>query len=422
MNFKNVSTMLHKIQYDVVFNPSKKWSRTGDGMIMIRASQGRKSVDIPTNIFCQSKQFSDGYINSLHPQFDGLNAMINQIMLDIQATEIEAFRKDINMTVQRLYSMYVEALSTTVPLTQFSENVLKYSSNRKEVTKRSYRDVVRNINEFSPGVALEDIDIQWIKKYERWQYDRGISDSTVWSRLKVIRALFNEAIKRDLLKPWQTPFRLYEIPELRYRTDVLRFSEMEDLLHYKFEDQKLRRARDFFLLSCYTGLRYGDMVRLTSGHIRQVGDETWLTIQTSKTGKLVQIPLTIIFYGRVMEILKKYKRVEDLVTPFKCNTTINRAIHDMFDICKIGGSQRITVHTARRSCITGLADFGVNVYVIQKVVGHARITTTQKYIQLSTATIEADLRKAFPKDRPIIIPEAVPLPPEIEFCEAEEIN
>ena len=414
--------MLHKIQYDVVFNPSKKWSRTGDGMIMIRASQGRKSVDIPTNIFCQSKQFSDGYINSLHPQFDGLNAMINQIMLDIQATEIEAFKKDINMTVQRLYSMYVEALSTPVPLTQFSENVLKYSSNRKEVTKRSYRDVVRNINEFSPGVALEDIDIQWIKKYERWQYDRGISDSTVWSRLKVIRAFFNEAIKRDLLKPWQTPFRIYEIPEMRYRTDVLRFSEMEDLLHYKFEDQKLRRARDFFLLSCYTGLRYGDMVRLTSGHIRQVGEETWLTMQTSKTGKLVQIPLTIIFYGRVMEILKKYKRVEDLVTPFKCNTTINRAIHDLFDIFKIGGSQRITVHTARRSCITGLADFGVNVYVIQKVVGHARITTTQKYIQLSTATIEADLRKAFPKDRPIIIPEAVPLPPEIEFCDAEEIN
>lgn len=414
--------MLHKIVYDVIFNPSKKWSRTGDGMIMIRASQGRKSVDIPTNIFCQSKQFSDGYINSLHPQFNGLNAMINQILLDIQATEIEAFRKDINMTVQRLYSMYVEALSTTVPLTEFAENILKYSSNRKEVTKRSYRDVVRNVNEFSPSVALEDMDIQWIKKYERWMYDRGMSDSTVWGRMKVIRAFFNEAIKRDLLKPWQTPFRIYEIPELRYRTDVLRFSEMEDLLNYRFEDRKLSKARDFFLLSCYTGLRYGDMIRLTSGHIRQVGEETWLTMQTMKTGKLVQIPLTIIFYGRAMEILKKYKRVEDLVGMFKCNTTINRAIHDMFSICKIGGSQRITVHTARRSCITGLADFGVNVYVIQKVVGHARITTTQKYIQLSTATIEADLRKAFPKDRPIIIPEAVPLPPEIEFAEAEEIN
>ena len=414
--------MLHKIVYDVIFNPSKKYSRTGDGMIVIRASQGRKSVDIPTNIFCESRQFSDGYINSLHPQFEGLNAMINQIMLDIQATEIEAFRKDINMTVQRLYSMYVEALSTSVPLEKFAENILKYSSNRKEITKRTYRDVVKNICEFSPGVALEDIDIQWIKKYEQWMYAKGNSDSTVWGRMKVVRALFNEAIKRDLLKPWQTPFRIYEIPELRYRTDVLRFAEMEDLLHYKFDDPKLRRARDFFLLSCYTGLRYGDMIRLTTGHIRKVGEETWLTIQTSKTGKLVQIPLTIIFYGRAMEILKKYKRVEDLVAPFKCNTTINRGIHDLFALCRIGGSQRITVHTARRSCITGLADFGVNVYVIQKVVGHARITTTQKYIQLSTATIEADLRKAFPKDRPVIIPEAVPLPPEIEFCEAEEIN
>ena len=414
--------MLHKIVYDVVFNPSKKWSRTGDGMIVIRASQGRKSVDIPTNIFCQSKQFSDGYINSLHPQFDGLNAMINQIMLDIQATEIEAFRKDINMTVQRLYSMYVEALNTSVPLDQFAETVLKYSSNRKEVTKRSYRDVVRNVYEFSPNISMEDMDIQWLKRYERWMYDRGNSDTTVWGRMKVLRAFFNEAIKRDLLKPWQTPFRIYEIPELRHRTDVLRFAEIEDLLHYHFEDPKLRRARDFFLISCYTGLRYGDMIRLTKDHIREVGGEVWLTIKTSKTGRLVQIPLTIIFYGRAMEVLSKYKSVEELVKPFRCNTTINRCLHDLFAICKIGGSQQITVHTARRSCITGLADFGVNIYVIQRVIGHTRLETTQKYIQLSTATIEADLRKAFPKDRPIIIPEAVPLPPEVEFCEAEEIN
>lgn len=413
--------MLQKIVYDVVFNPSKKWSRTGDGMIVIRASQGRKSVDIPTNIFCQSRQFSDGYINSLHPQYDGLNAMLNQIILDIQATEIEAFRKDINMTVQRLYSMYVEALSTSVPLDKFAENVLKYSSNRKEVTKRTYRDVVKNVYEFSPNISMDDMDIQWIKKYEQWMYAHGNSDSTVWGRMKVLRAFFNEAIKRDLLKPWQTPFRIYEIPELRYRTDVIRFSEMEELLNYRFEDAKLRRARDFFLLSCYTGLRYSDMIRLTTDHIRQVGEETWLTIKTSKTGKLVQIPLTIIFYGRAMRILSKYKTVEELVK-YNQNTTINRQIHDLFAICKIGGSQRITVHTARRSCVTGLADFGVNVYTIQRIVGHARLTTTQKYIQLSTASIEADLRKAFPRDREILIPSPVPMPPDIEFCDAVEIN
>lgn len=413
--------MLHKIVYDVIFNPSKKYSRTGDGMVMIRASQGRKSVDIPTNIFCQSRQFSDGYINSLHPQFDGLNAMINQILLDIQATEIEAFRRDINMTVQRLYSMYVEALSTTVPLSQFAENVFKYSTGRRQVTLDRYRDIMKNINDFSPNISMEDIDLQWLKRYEHWMQERGNSESTVWARMKVLRMLFNEAIKRDLLKPWQTPFRLYEIPEMRYRTDVLRFAEMEELLHYKFEDPRIRRARDFFLLSCYTGLRYGDMIRLTQENIRQVGTETWLTIKTVKTGILVQIPLTIIFYGRAMEILSRYKTVEDIVG-FKWNSTINRLIKDMLSQAHIGGSQQITVHTARRSCITGLADFGVNIYTIQRIAGHARISTTQKYIQLSTATIEADLRKAFPKDRQVIIPEAVPLPKEIEFAEAEEVN
>lgn len=412
--------MLQKIVYDVVFNPSK-YSRTGDGMIVIRASQGKKSVDIPTNIYCQSSQFSNGYINSLHPQYDGLNAMLNQIILDIQATEIEAFRRDINMTVQRLYSMYVEGLSTTVPLMKFAENVFKHSSGRKEATLEKYRIVIKNINEFSENVAMEDIDLHWIKKYETWLAGRGNSESTIWTRMKMLRMLFNEAIKRDLLKPWQTPFRFYEIPEMRYRTDVIRFAEMEELLAYKFSDQKIRRARDLFLFACYTGLRYGDLTSLTSDNIRDIGSETWLSVKTKKTGILVQIPLSIIFFGRAMRILAKYKNVEDLVR-YKFNSTFNRHIHEMFQICKIGGSQHITVHTARRSCVSGLADFGVNVYTIQRIAGHARITTTQKYMQLSTASIEMDLRKAFPKDREVIIPEAVPLPSEIEFADAEEVN
>ena len=394
--------MLHKISYDVIFNPSKQ-SRIGDGMVMVRASQGKKSVDIPTNIFCESKQFSAGYINSLHPQYDGLNAMISQIVLDIQSTEIEAFRRDINMTVQRLYSMYVESLSTSVPLRQFLENVLKYSSTRKDVTKTRYRDTMKNIDEFSPDVALEDIDLQWLKKYEHWMYCRGNAESTVASRMRVIRTMFNEAIKRDLLKPWQTPFKLYEVKETRYRTDVLRFAEMDELMAYKFDDPKLRRARDFFMLGCYTALRWADLTSVTSENIREIGGETWLTIKTQKTGILVQIPLTIIFYGRAMNILKKYKRIEDL-TGYKWNSTFNRQLHELITISKIGGSQHITIHTARRSCITGLADFGVNVYTIQRIAGHARLSTTQRYIQLSTASIEADLRKAFPKDREIDIP------------------
>jgi site-specific recombinase XerD len=400
--------MLHKIRYDVIFNPSRP-SRTGDGMVMIRASQGRKCVDIPTNIYCEAKQFSGGYINSLHPQFDGLNAMVNQIMLDIQATEIEAFRKDINMTVQRLYSMYVESLSTSVPINEFSENVFKYSCNRKNITIDRYRSVIKNICEFSPGIALEDIDVQWLHKYEVWLYSRGNCDTTVWARMKVLRMLFNEAIKRDLMKPWQTPFRIFEIPALRSRTDVIRFAEMEELFNFRFTDRKLSRARDFFLFSCYTGLRWADMLSLTSEHIRKIGEETWLTIKTQKTGKLVQIPLTIIFYGRAMKILEKYKSVEDMVS-YKANSSYNRLLHDLIAEAKVGGGQHITVHTARRSCITGLADFGVNVYTIQRIAGHSRISTTQMYMQLSTTSIENDLRKAFPKDKEVTIPMPVPEP------------
>jgi integrase len=287
--------------------------------------------------------------------------------------------------------------------------VFKYSCNRKNITIDRYRSVIKNICEFSPGIALEDIDVQWLHKYEVWLYSRGNCDTTVWARMKVLRMLFNEAIKRDLMKPWQTQFRIFEIPALRSRTDVIRFAEMEELFNFRFTDRKLSRARDFFLFSCYTGLRWADMLSLTSEHIRKIGEETWLTIKTQKTGKLVQIPLTIIFYGRAMKILEKYKSVEDMVS-YKANSSYNRLLHDLIAEAKVGGGQHITVHTARRSCITGLADFGVNVYTIQRIAGHSRINTTQMYMQLSTTSIENDLRKAFPKDKEVTIPMPVPEP------------
>lgn len=390
--------MFQKISYSLVLDTSRRNFKR-ESEIMVHCAQGRKSVDIPTSIYCLKDQFSDGKINDKNPMSEGLNAMLIQILTDVEQTEIEAFRKDIHCSVQTIYSIYVDNLNTTLPLTTFCEAVMRYSPQRKQITKDKYTTSIKMIDAFSPGITLEDIDLNFLKRFETYCADKGNADSTVWSHMKCLRSLYNEAIKRDLLKPWQTPFKLYEIPEHRSRTDVIRWREIEYLMDYEFtgNDKKFSRIRDIVCFACFTGLRVADILRLKDENIEKVGGVTWLRIHTQKTGAFVQIPLSIIFYGLAMDVLRKYGSIEEMVL-YKDRTGLNRAVSKMVKIVGIAGNMRVTMHTCRRSFITSLADFGTNVYIIQRLAGHSRITTTEKYMQLSTQSIENELTNIFKKD------------------------
>jgi len=391
--------MFRKISYEFILDTSRR-NQQHESEVMLKASQGKAYVCIPTSVYCLKSQFTDGRINATHSMSDGLNAMLTQILSDVQASEIEAFRKDIQCSVQTIYSMYVDHLNASLPLVEFCEAIMKYSPNRRQITKDKYVNTVKKVDMFSPNISLENIDLNWLKRFEVHCLAKGNSDSTVWSCMKVLRTMFNEAIKRDLLKPWQTPFKMYEIPELRSRTDVLRWPEVEQMMDFSFvgKDRRYNRVRDVFCFACLTGLRVSDLLALKNENIVKTGEVTWLRMHTQKTGAYVQIPLSVIFYGMAMDILRKYSCIEDMCGYYKDRTPLNKAIPNMVKIIGVGGSQKISMHTARRTCVTALADFGVNVYTIQKIVGHARITTTQKYMQLSTQAIETELQRIFTRD------------------------
>lgn len=365
----------------------------GEKHLKIQATVRNRSITFPTNIYVKKDQFSNEEIVN-HQQSAGLNAMIGKYIIDLQNVEIELFRREIDVTIQSLFTCYNEHLTSDTPLTEFCDHVMKNCTNRRLPTKQRYYDSVKQMNKFHPNVCLEDIDIVWLKKFEKWMLAKGVQDSTVWGRMKVLRALFNEAIKRDLLRANQNPFRFYEVPEIRSRNDVLMFEEIEELELMGFSSGSERHVRDLFCFACYCGLRFSDVKKLTEDNFKVNGGITWLQVKTQKTGAYVQIPLSIIFFGNAMRILEKYESVSKLCD-YECNTTVNRVLRSVIQKAGIGGGQRITMHTARRSFVTCLADFGVPIATIQKLVGHSRIGTTQKYCILSTGTIQRDLENVF---------------------------
>ncbi len=149
------------------------------------------------------------------------------------------------------------------------------------------------------------------------------------------------------------------------------------------------KARDLFLLGCYTALRVSDFKRLTQDHLKNGN----IVIITKKTRKEVHIPLS----PRAKKILSKYNGR----TPNLAEQKINDYIKE---ICKMAGIdeviekdetrggksetkkykkyQLITCHTGRRTGATSMIKDGTLARDVMLITGHTKLASFDKYICL----------------------------------------
>ncbi|MGH9068689.1 MAG: site-specific tyrosine recombinase [Acidimicrobiales bacterium] len=63
----------------------------------------------------------------------------------------------------------------------------------------------------------------------------------------------------------------------------------------------------------------------------------------------------------------------------------------------VGLGDRLTPHVLRHSCATNMLDRGADIRVVQELLGHASITTTQVYTRVSTGRLRAAYTAAHPR-------------------------
>lgn len=130
-----------------------------------------------------------------------------------------------------------------------------------------------------------------------------------------------------------------------------------------------------FLFSCFTGLRYSDVVALTWGDIK----DNEIRLTTRKTNTFTTIPLN----DKALSLLPTRKkdgavfRVPDVSSIRK--TLLSWATAN-------GIKKSISFHTARHTFATLSLLGGAELYTISKLLGHHNITTTQIYADVVDAT------------------------------------
>jgi integrase/recombinase XerD len=187
------------------------------------------------------------------------------------------------------------------------------------------------------------------------------------------------------------PFKKYQITYSKSTRTFLNEEELVAIETKEFDLTRLEIIRDIFVFSCYTGLAYIDLKRLTTDHISVGMDgEKWIHFMRQKTSTPFSVPLL----PKALELVEKYKdhprSFQDQLLPVFSNQKTNAYLKEIATLC--GVKKTLTFHIARHTFATTVTlTNGVPIETVSKMLGHTKLATTQIYAKVVESKIGEDM-------------------------------
>lgn len=263
-------------------------------------------------------------------------------------------------------------------------------------TKKNHLSTWKLLVAYRNEISFGDLDYAFICDFEQFMVQRHYGVNTIGKHMRQLKRYVNLAIGQGLMDIRNYPFRRYKIKRVETTRRYLTPDELHTLEQLMLRSIYQRRILDMFLFSCYTGLRFSDIVCLSLENFQWIGNRLWLVYMTKKTDAPVRLPLDLLFGGRALAIYFKYsercrKTLFDI--PATDNSYVNRMLKV---ICRKGKIEKpVSFHAARHTCATLLLYEGINITTVQKILGHKNIRTTEIYSKVMDMTLVKDLERVW---------------------------
>lgn len=384
---------MEKISYNLVFNRKKRLNKRGMALVQVEAYLNRKKMYFSTKIYLKPEQWdTKRKMVKNHPNANVLNRMLYENIAAIEQTELGLWQQGKSISLDLLKNSIDKPLSNGRSfLTFFKEEIA--NSSLKESTRQNHLSTLELLQEFKKEVLFTDLTFEFVSSFDNYLQSKGYHLNTIAKHMKHLKRYINVAINKEYMDIQKYAFRKYKIKSIEGSHTHLAPEEL-----HKFENlqltgryTRLQKTKDAFLFCCYAGLRYSDFTNLTSANIVEFHQETWIIYKSVKTGMEVRLPLYLLFEGKGIQILQRYK--DDLNSFFKLkdNSNINKELNILAGLAKI--DKRVSFHTARHTNATLLLYNGANITTVQKLLGHKSVRTTEIYSNIMDMTIVRDLEK-----------------------------
>ena len=391
------------IKTAIIYNHRGRFGVDGSAPVEIRVTADRRAYYINTGVSVRAREWKFGLIVN-RSDCDELNERVG-IMLK-RVDEV------VNDYLEREQELNIEDVRRRVKSPdgrrrlKDAENMTGWMTEQIPMldvahgTRNHYRVSVAALVESGAMRKWSDLTIENIHKFDAYVHTikkhqtdaevkagkpvEYISQATVRNYHKDIKALLARALKFGLITA--NPYDRMKGEIKRGDKETVEFltdAERNRIEGLTINDSMLATVRDVFVFQCYTGMAYSDAMAFSLDKCQQDGNRLTYSAPRVKTG--------VTFYIRVLpkalEIAQKYGGRLPRVADQTCNANL-KTIANVTGIIK-----KLTTHVGRHTFATWMLRNGVPIEHVSKMLGHRKITQTQRYAKLMAMDVYGQFDK-----------------------------
>lgn len=274
---------------------------------------------------------------------------------------------------------------------------LKYNTSRLYVTSQNYIRKFIEKEYARKDLYLKELDYSFIIKFENYlravrprHYQKSLQHNAVMKHIQRLRKMVTLAFHLEWID--RDPFVKFKPHLIQKERGYLTTEELESIENVKLEIPRLKKVKDLFVFSCYTGVSYADLMLLTPQNlVIGIDKKFWIITRREKNGNQVKLPLL----SKAITLVEDYKIDQSCVAnnsllPQMSNQKVNSYLKEIAEMCKI--EKNLTFHLARHTFATTVAlTNGVPIETVSKILGHKKLSTTQIYAKVIERKVSEDM-------------------------------
>ena len=352
-----------------------------------------------TGVRCLPHQWKNDAKRGIYVKGTGADVEMNGILLGmyqkafkIVSRMVEEQRVDISAIPSLMKAQNADIT--------FLEYIMKRMETKKvaENTHKSYVTMYNKVAEFGRIKFFTDITQKNIRDFSEWlhaytwneidRYGRKVkrtySQATIYKIMSNLSLFISDAVVDEFVH--ENPYVTKRMGESKGDTRIDEFltaDQVRMVENAEMPTKSLSEARDLFLVQCYTGLAYCDLMSYDFRKHKNGKEYELCKGKRIKTG----VEFTFMMTNKCREILKRY----NYALPKLPNQKYNIKLKLIADAA--GLDMNLTTHMGRRTAGSVWLNSGVPIEVVQRALGHSSVTITQRaYAKILDTTVEDAFR------------------------------
>ena len=419
--------------FKILFYINRQKTKTdGNTAILSRITIDGKNTTIRTGEECNPSEWSTKQGLTTNKK---TNQRINEFRELVENTYRDILVKERVVSVELIKNRLQGIATNPTTLLAMSKAELQavkesVGKSRAEGTYLNLYYYDRNLREFIENTGVQDISIDTITEslFEEYRFflkKQGFAAATINRYLCWLSRLMFRAVSQRIIRCNPFENAKYEKEDRKIR--FLQKGEVMKLMAMKMNDREAEQARLMFVFSCFTGMAISDIENLKYKHIQTAADgQRYIRKERQKTKVEFIVPLHPIAEAIISHCRNEQERNEEHLTvkekgdslvfqPHCSRSVMGKNLSIVGKACGI--RQRLSYHMARHTFGTMCLSAGIPIESIAKMMGHASISSTQIYAQVTDKKISEDMDRLIAKQS-----EMKREPTEKGACEPSDIS